>query len=200
MIAIVDYNLGNVGSIYNMLKKIGKDAIITSNPQEIKAASKIILPGVGSFDNGMENLKKFNLVDILNETVLEQKKPILGICLGMQLMTLKSEEGVEEGLSWLPLKIKHFKNVEGFTGTIPIMGWNYVMPSKTNRLLENHDSRFYFVHAYHCETNEFQIIEAKINGYKYCAAIQKDNIFGVQFHPEKSHKFGLDLLTSFCNY
>lgn len=200
MIAIVDYNLGNVGSIYNMLKKIGEDALITSNPQDIKAANKIILPGVGSFDNGIENLKKLNLIDVLNETVLIHKTPILGICLGMQLMTVKSEEGNEEGLAWFPLRIKHFKNTKGFKGTIPITGWNYVMPSKSNLLLDRGDSRFYFVHTYHCETNEFQIIEAKINEYKYCAAIQKDNIFGVQFHPEKSHKFGLDLLRNFCNH
>ena len=199
MIAIVDYNLGNIGSIHNMLNKIGVENIITSNPETIKNADKIILPGVGSFDNGMQNLQKLNLLNVLHEAAIIDKKPILGICLGMQLMTLSSEEGVEDGLKWLPLKIINFKKTANYKGTLPVMGWNYVQSSKTNKLLNSNNSRFYFVHSYHCQTNQFEILSAKINEYEYCASFQKDNIYGVQFHPEKSHKFGLDLLTNFCN-
>lgn len=198
MTVIIDYNLGNVGSIQSMLQKIGVESIITSNPTEILKAERIILPGVGSFDNGMNNLKKMQLISVLNEAVLLKKTPILGICLGMQLMAASSEEGEEKGLSWIPVKIKNFKSIEKYSGTIPVMGWNYVQPIRNNKLLNLENNRFYFVHAFHCETNNFQILEATINNYSYCAAFQKDNIYGVQFHPEKSHKFGLDLLNNFC--
>jgi glutamine amidotransferase len=199
MIVIVDYNLGNVGSIYNMVRTITKDVKITSNDDEILSANKIILPGVGSFDNGMQNLKNLHLIEVLNEAVIDLKIPILGICLGMQLMTNSSEEGIENGLGWLPIDIIHFNSVKNFRGTIPVMGWNYVKPSKPNKLLINEGNRFYFVHSYHCKNNEFQIISSEIDGYEYCAAFQKNNVFGVQFHPEKSHKFGIQLLEKFCN-
>ncbi len=182
-----------------MLNKIGVENIITSNPEVIKNADKIILPGVGSFDIGMQNLQKLNLINVLHEAVVIDKKPILGICLGMQLMTLSSEEGVENGLKWLPIKVIHFKKAPNYKGTVPVMGWNYVQSTKTNKLLDSSDSRFYFVHSYHCQSNDFQILSAQIDDYEYCAAFQKENIFGVQFHPEKSHKFGLDLLVNFCN-
>lgn len=199
MIAIVDYNLGNVGSIVNMVKSITKDVKITSNIEEILNASKIILPGVGSFDNGMQNLKKLDLIEVLNEAVLIKKIPILGICLGMQLMTKSSEEGIEEGFGWLPIDVVNFKSVNNYSGTIPVMGWNYVKPTKTNELIEKDGNRFYFVHSFHCRQNEFQIVSSEIDGYEYCAAFQKKNVFGVQFHPEKSHKFGIKLLEKFCN-
>jgi glutamine amidotransferase len=199
MIAIIDYNLGNVGSIQNMLNKIGVENIITNCPEKIKNAKKLILPGVGSFDTGMQNLHELGLVKVLQEAVDIDKKPILGICLGMQLMTIGSEEGIEQGLNWLPLKIINFKNIKNYEGNIPLMGWNYVTPTKENKLLNKNNYRFYFVHSYHCQTNEFQILSAQINDYEYCAAFQKGNIYGVQFHPEKSHKFGLDLLVNFCN-
>lgn len=182
-----------------MLNKIGVENTITSNPELIKIADKIILPGVGSFDIGMQNLRKLGLIKVLKEEIEIKQKPILGICLGMQLMTQGSEEGIEEGLNWLPLKILNFKNVKNYSGNIPLMGWNYVKPTKKNMLLTEENYRFYFVHSYHCQSNEFEILSTKINDYEYCAAFQKENIFGVQFHPEKSHKFGLDLLVNFCN-
>jgi glutamine amidotransferase len=199
MIAIIDYNLGNIGSIQNMLKKIGVQFIVTNDPKEIKRANKLILPGVGSFDNGIRNLQNLNLISILNKEVIQNKKPILGICLGMQLMTQGSEEGKDKGLGWIPVNIVSFKNIEEYKGTIPLMGWNYVKVIKPNKLLNHNKSRFYFVHAFHCKRNAFEILTSEINGYDYCAAFQNNNIYGVQFHPEKSHLFGLELLTNFCN-
>lgn len=199
MVVIIDYSLGNVGSIFNMLKKIGKDVVISSDPKVIRGASKIILPGVGAFDNGMKNLEDLNLIEVLNETVLVHKIPILGICLGMQLMCSGSEEGKLKGLTWLPMVIKDFRNISGFSGTIPVMGWNYIKSTRENILIKSPENRFYFVHSFHCETNNLEILQTEINGYKYCAGFNKDNIFGVQFHPEKSHKFGVQLLTNFCN-
>lgn len=200
MIVIIDYNLGNLGSIVNMLQTIGLKCKISSCHHEIESAQKLILPGVGSFDTGIKNLKQNKLINILNREVILNKKPILGICLGMQLMTSSSEEGSLEGLSWLNLKTKSFESVKEFSGSLPLMGWNYVKTTKQNTLIEKKSkNRFYFVHSYHLAANKFQIMEAEINNYKYCAAFQKDNIFGVQFHPEKSHKFGMELLKKFCH-
>jgi glutamine amidotransferase len=198
MIAIIDYNSGNLGSIKNMLDKIGADNIITNDPKIIRNASKIILPGVGSFDNGIKNLRELQLIDVLNEVVFIRKTPILGICLGMQLMCIRSQEGLEAGLGWIPQEIKDFRNVRDFGGTIPVMGWNILNPVKKNFLLNEMNQRFYFVHGFYCEKNEFEILETAIEDFKYCAAFNKDNIYGVQFHPEKSHMFGLSLLKSFC--
>ena len=199
MIAIIDYNCGNLGSIHNMLNKIGIENIITNDSNIIRKATKIILPGVGSFDTGISNLRKLNLIDVLNEEILVKKKPVLGICLGMQLMCTASEEGTENGLSWIPQVIRDFRKNDEFIGTIPVMGWNYVKTTKKNNLLNDDESRFYFVHRFYCEKNEFEIIQSNINNFFYCAAFNRENIYGVQFHPEKSHKFGVKILSNFCN-
>jgi imidazole glycerol-phosphate synthase subunit HisH len=199
MIVIIDYNCGNVGSISNMLKKIGIECEVSSNPNTIFSADKLILPGVGSFDNGMNNLKSKNLIDPLNEFVHIQKKPILGICLGMQLMSHSSEEGIEQGLSWIDEPVVSFRSQLDFTGTIPVMGWNYVNIARENLLLNEENKRYYFVHSYFYKSNKYSILNAQINEFEYCAAFQKDNLFGVQFHPEKSHKFGMELLRNFCS-
>jgi len=199
MITIIDYNCGNPGSIYNMLKKIGFQCEISSDPDKIIKAEKLILPGVGSFDNGMNNLKNNNLIDSLNEFVLKKKNPILGICLGMQLMAKNSDEGTENGLSWVPLSVLGFKNQPNFNGTIPVMGWNQVSIAKENLLLQKEGNRYYFVHSYFFELNKFGILNTTIEDFQYCAAFQNDNVFGAQFHPEKSHKYGMELLTNFCN-
>jgi glutamine amidotransferase len=198
MTTIIDYDLGNVGSIYNMLAKIGEECAVSSDPDKITKSDRVILPGVGSFDNGIKNLRNKGLIEPLNEYANVLKKPILGICLGMQLMASSSEEGLENGLSWLPLSVLGFNQRSNFKGTVPVMGWNYVLPKKNNPLLRDSESRYYFVHSYFFENNEFEILSATVEGYNYCAAFQKDNIFGVQFHPEKSHTFGLTLLENFC--
>lgn len=205
MLIIVDYGLGNLGSIKNMLKKIGVESEITSDSEKISTASKLILPGVGAFDNGMTNLKEAGLIDVLNKKVLDEKTPILGICLGMQLMTNSSEEGSEKGLGWINAETKKFD----FSGTekkypVPHMGWEYVKPKKASRLFENmyEEPRFYFVHSYFVSVNnpEDALLETNY-GFDYVSGFEKGNIVGVQFHPEKSHKFGMVLLKNFAvNY
>ncbi|WP_323593467.1 imidazole glycerol phosphate synthase subunit HisH [Aliarcobacter butzleri] len=198
MVAIIDYGLGNLGSIYNMFKKVGIESIITSDVESIKKASKYVLPGVGSFDHGINNLKNAYFFETLEKEVLNNKKPILGICLGMQLLTNFSEEGKEIGLGWIDAKTVKFNMIDK-TLSIPHMGWNKVNPKTTNNIFENlENNRFYFVHSYHVVCNNKENILATANyGEKFTCSIYKDNIYGVQFHPEKSHKFGMQLLKNF---
>jgi len=197
MIVIVNYNMGNVGSVYNMIKKIGFEALITSNINEIEKAKKIILPGVGAFDNGIINLKKLGLIEILEYKVFKERVPILGICLGMQLMTKKSEEGELQGLSWIDAETKRFVSD---TYKIPHMGWNYVKIIKNSDLFSSEFSewRFYFVHSYYVECyNKDDILTTTFYIHDFVSSFQRENIIGVQFHPEKSHKFGMMLLKNF---
>jgi imidazole glycerol-phosphate synthase subunit HisH len=199
MIAIIDYGLGNLGSIQNMLKRIGVSSLITSKIDEIKNADKLILPGVGAFDVGMKNLNDFGLLDILNARVLNDKVPVLGICLGMQLMAESSEEGIRIGLGWIKGSCLRFKFENGFGLKVPHMEWNEVTITKPNKLIDEfEDQRFYFVHSYYlkCAENE-DVMAESIYGFKFTCAVSKDNILGVQFHPEKSHKFGMQLLKNF---
>lgn len=201
MIAIIDYGLGNLASIKNMLKKNGTQSVITSSADQINIADKLILPGVGHFAKGMENLHKSGLIPILNELVLERKKPILGICLGMQLMTSFSEEGNVQGLGWIDANTIKFKlNNSDFK--IPHMGWsnvNFKLEDPLAISLQNL-ARFYFVHSYHVKcNNDFNILATTNYDSTFHSAIIKDNIRGVQFHPEKSHKFGMQLLKNFSN-
>ncbi len=200
MIVIIDYNVGNVGSIKNMIAKIGFDCIVTSDIDIIMTASRLILPGVGSFDNGMTNIKNLGLIEPLNELVLNKKTPVLGICLGMQLMASGSEEGIMSGLGWIDTTVKKIDPTANLGTTIPIMGWNYVEPASKSRIFESEKQKYYFVHGYYFEEGtEGCVASAKVGDLKYCAAVEKDNIFGVQFHPEKSHLFGLNLLNNFCS-
>jgi len=152
MIVIIDYGMGNVGSIQNMVKKFTKDVVITSDHEIIRNAGKLILPGVGAFDNGMKNLTRLNLIDILNDKTLNEKIPVLGICLGMQLLTNKSEEGEREGLKWIDGETVKFRLNNGNNDLkVPHMGWNYVKKIRESALLENmfEESRYYFVHSYY---------------------------------------------------
>jgi glutamine amidotransferase len=205
MIAIVNYGMGNLGSIKNMLRKIGCQSEITSDFDKISKAKKIILPGVGAFDTGMKNLQSLNLIELLNNKVLVEKVPVLGICLGVQLMTKRSEEGNLKGLCWFDAEtIKFEKNRVAEKLLLPNIGWRYVKQSKDSKLLTNFndESRFYFVHTYHLKVNDYNdvLIESEY-GYEYVAALEKENILGVQFHPEKSHKYGMELLKNFVfNY
>ena len=205
MIVIVDYKTGNIGSIQNMLKKIGHPSIISNEVESIKAAKKLILPGVGSFDYGMRKLRELNLLDALNERVLTDKIPILGICLGAQLCCMSSEEGTEQGLGWVDATVKKFSTQkENKKYFVPHMGWDHVQPLKESKLfieLES-EARFYFVHSYsiHC-ANQQDVLTRNSYSFTYDSAFEKGNIIGVQFHPEKSHKFGKHLLRNFIeNY
>ena len=198
MIAILDYGIGNLKSIYNMFKKVGVESFITSNIEDIKNANKYLLPGVGSFDHGITSLKKTLFFETLEKEVLENKKPILGICLGMQLLTNSSEEGKEKGLCWIDAQTIKF-DLEDKSLSIPHMGWNKTNPTNTNDVFKNlEDNRFYFVHSYHVVCHDDKNILATANyGKRFTCSIYKDNIYGVQFHPEKSHKFGMQLLKNF---
>ena len=204
MIVIVDYGTGNVQSILNMLRRIGIDAAeISAEIKKIEEADKLIFPGVGAFDFGMTNLKKSGLIPVLNKKVIDQKVPILGICLGMQLMTQRSEEGSLPGLGWIDAETIRF-NFEGSINKrkIPHMGWNTVHICKENRILPNKDDEFifYFVHSYHvvCHSKK-DILTVTEYGYEFVSSFQKDNITGVQFHPEKSHKFGMKVMSNFAS-
>jgi glutamine amidotransferase len=197
---ILNYGVGNVGSIYNMCKFIVSDITISDSLEQIEKATSLILPGVGSFDHGMKQLNKIGLIDLLNHKVLVEKVPILGICLGMQLMTLQSEEGDLAGLSWVNAKCKKFDfGLNEKQLKIPHMGWNDVsVTSETNLFpLIDDELRFYFAHSYHIECDSDVVLATTNFGYEFPVAIKKDNILGVQFHPEKSHRFGMNLLKGF---
>jgi glutamine amidotransferase len=201
MITIIDYGMGNLGSIANMIKKAGHSSIITSDLEQIKRATKLILPGVGSFDNGIKNLENSKMLAILNQKVLVEKIPILGICLGMQLMTNSSEEGTLTGLRWINAQTKKFTSD---SLKIPHMGWNTIKHQKRSRLFKEMESeqRFYFVHSYFVSCDEKEDILTITNyAHDFVSSFEKGNIIGVQFHPEKSHKFGMNLIKQFAeNY
>ena len=201
MITIIDYGLGNLGSIANMLKKIGARSIISSEADVIEQADKLILPGVGAFDQGMKNLHIRNLIPLLNQKVIEEKTPILGLCLGMQLFAQASEEGELEGLNWVEAKTVRFKFSHDQTQLkVPHMGWNTVQICRPHPLFRGleHESRFYFVHSYHLVCAEPKDhLTLTHYGYDFPSAIVKENIMGAQFHPEKSHKYGMQLFRNF---
>jgi len=202
MIVIIDYGMGNLGSIANMLKKIGAQSVVSSNPTVVEKADKLILPGVGAFDAGMKNLETRGLIPLLNFRVLEQKIPIIGVCLGMQLLCKRSEEGQLSGLGWLDAEVIRFKfggNIANLK--IPHMGWNSLAVRQPHPLFADleAENRFYFVHSYHVVCADTGNVLAQTNyGFDFASAVVKDNIMGVQFHPEKSHKFGMRLYKNFA--
>jgi imidazole glycerol-phosphate synthase subunit HisH len=201
-IVVVDYEMGNVGSILNMMKKLGHAVTLSRDPETIDRADRLILPGVGSFDAGMEKMRSFGLVEVLTRKVVEQRTPILGICLGMQLLGEGSAEGKSPGLGWIASESIRFSSA---IERVPHMGWNTVQPTSP----EPHwlfagqpaESRFYFVHSYHvvCR-DEANVIATCRYGQPFHAAIARGHIMGVQFHPEKSHKFGMQLLGNFASH
>jgi glutamine amidotransferase len=202
MIAIVDYGVGNLGAIANMLKRVGASGVIASDPAVIAKADKLILPGVGAFDAAMQRIHERHLEPVLADKALRDRVPVLGICLGMQLLTESSEEGHLPGLGWIPGKTLAFRGRIDGAVKVPHMGWNLVAPETPSALTEGlhtvAEPRFYFVHSYfvHCEDRRNSILRTTY-GVPFDAAIQQDNIYGVQFHPEKSHRFGMKLLENF---
>lgn len=204
MITIVDSGVANTGSMVNMLNRIGADCRVTSIPDLIRSAEKLILPGVGSFDAGMNGLLRAGLIEALRDRVLNDGVPLLGVCLGMQMLTRKSEEGILPGLGLINAQTIRWKFDPASTGLkIPHMGWNSVTACNSSPLFQNMEEqpRFYFVHSYHVQCEDVDTIAATVNhGYEAVAAISERNILGVQFHPEKSHRFGKHLLENFCRW
>lgn len=201
MIVIVDYGVGNVGSVLNMLRKIGARARVSGVAADIEAAEKLILPGVGHFGHGMRKLAATGLVPTLESQAMTARKPILGICLGMQMMTRGSDESEVPGLGWIDAFTHRFDEATGLR--VPHMGWNRVRPAGGARLFEpaaEEAERFYFVHSYYVRVADARQVAAYCTyGEDFAAAVEVGNLFGVQFHPEKSHLFGMALLRRFAN-
>lgn len=203
MIAILDYGIGNISSIANMLKKIGVKASITSEPEIISDAAKLILPGVGNFDYCMRQLRKTSFYSVLNKKVLDEKVPLLAICVGCQMLMENSEEGIEAGLGWIPGNVIKFDSRKlGSNCKVPHMGWSDISPRNGCALYDGiEEPRFYFVHSYHLSCKiEDNITAIAEYGYEFPASVSLGNILGVQFHPEKSHKFGMKLYRNFINH
>ena len=198
MIVIVDVGVGNVGSVANMLRKVGAQACISASASDIETADKLVLPGVGHFDHGMARLHDTGLVPVLTEQALVRAKPVLGICLGMQMMTRASEEGSRPGLGWIDATTHRFPDMAGLR--VPHMGWNTVRPARRAALFDQGDDteRFYFVHSYYVRpADPAHVAASSDHGIEFAASFQANNLFGVQFHPEKSHLFGMALLKRF---
>ena len=203
MIAIIDYGMGNKHSVYNALKYIGVDAFISRDAHEISKAERIILPGVGAFGAAMENLEKLGLRDILHEEVIIKGKPFLGICLGMQLVAENgTEKGLFQGLGWIGGEVLKLQPEDSGL-KLPHVGWNDIELVKDVALFKGlkKEKAFYFVHSYAMQLNDSRDLVAESDySVKFTAAVQKDNIFATQFHPEKSQKNGLIVLENFVNW
>ena len=203
MISIIDYGLGNINAFLNIYKKLNIDACTVRNENQIIDSKKFILPGVGSFDWAMTLLQKSKLIDPLNHMVLKKKTPILGVCIGMQIMGSSSEEGNAAGLSWLDFEVisLKFKKTDRFK--VPHMGWNQVSILNSNKLFKDipDKSEFYFLHSYTCDLKDLRNHTSQTTyGSNFLSSFACDNIFGVQFHPEKSHQHGENLLKNFSKF
>jgi glutamine amidotransferase len=204
VITVVDYGMGNVGSILNMLRHMGVSGRIASTASALRDSAKLILPGVGSFDAGMQSLASSGLLDAIKEKVIGEKTPLLGICLGMQLLTRRSEEGQLPGLGWIDADTIRWRfDPKATSLKIPHMGWNVVKQQNGAPMFTGFSEppRFYFVHSYHlvCD-NPADVAGTVLYGYEAVAAVARRHIMGVQFHPEKSHSFGMRLLEYFANW
>jgi glutamine amidotransferase len=203
MITIIDYGLGNIKAFGNVYKQLNIPYVIAKNAKELHGATKIILPGVGAFDHAMNQLQKTGMRETLDELVLEKKIPVIGICVGMQMLAKSSDEGVLPGLGWINGSVKKFdENIIKYATHLPHMGWNDVEAVQKNPILTSleDNAKFYFLHSYyfHCNNPE-NVIAVADYGIKFSCAVNKENIYGVQFHPEKSHKFGIQILKNFAD-
>lgn len=205
MVAIVDYGVGNLASIANMARKAGAECVITGDSQILAQAERLILPGVGAFDRAMANLSERNLIPVLTERAIGRRVPTLGLCLGMQLFARGSEEGARAGLGWLAADNRRFRfdSLNGSVPKVPHMGWNFIEPASPAALLEGlpPEPRFYFVHSYHLQCDDpADVLCWTTYGYRFVSGVHRGNLWGTQFHPEKSHKFGLALLQNFFSH
>jgi len=203
MITIIDYGAGNLTSISNMLKRIGEESEITNETEKIEAATKLILPGVGSFDFGMNQLRNAPYFEVFCKKVQEEKVPLLGVCLGMQLLGEGSEEGTVAGLGWIKGTVKKFdaQKIQQAGLKVPHMGWTDIHINKPSPILQDlpPTAHFYFVHSYHLSpTHTEDILLTSNYGYDFTSGVERDNIVAVQFHPEKSHKYGMQLYRNFA--
>ena len=203
MITIIDYGLGNIRAFVNVYERLNIKTKVAHSAEDIKDASKIILPGVGAFDYAMSQLNASGMRDELEKQVLENNIPIVGICVGMQMLAKSSEEGILPGLGWIDGKVKIFDtSLIPYKTRLPHMGWNSINPDNLNPLMVGltPESRFYFLHSYYfvCENDE-NIISTTEYGITYSCAVNRDNIYGIQFHPEKSHSNGVQLLKNFAS-
>ncbi len=200
MIAIINYGVGNLTSVLNMFKLIGADAVITGDANEIRNASKLLLPGVGHFDSCMQRFNESGLRPVVEHKVFKEKLPLLGICVGAQMMTRGSEEGTEKGLGWVNADTIRFRLDASSKLKIPNMGWNELIISKPSPLWNElgEEARFYFAHSFHFQFDDEEMVTGKANyGYEYPVAFRNENMFATQFHPEKSHKYGMKVLENF---
>ena len=202
MIVIVNYRTANLGSIINIFKRIGAPVRVAEEPAQLQSASGLLLPGIGHFDTCARNLRIMGFADALQPLVLEQGVPLLGICVGAQLLTRGSEEGAQPGLGWIEAETRRFPNLEIADYKVPHMGWNVATPQRPHPLFTGFDAppRFYFVHSYYISCDRSQdVLAATSHGVEFASAIGTANIAGVQFHPEKSHRFGMQLLRNFVH-
>lgn len=203
MITIIDYGVGNIKAFYNIFKKLSVEVKIAQKPEDLLGSSKLILPGVGHFDYAMKRFSESGMLNIVDDMVLNKNLPILGICVGMQMLAKSSEEGKMPGLGWIDATVKKIDvNLLAQSTRLPHMGWNDVIVKNKNLLLSNLDSnsRFYFLHSYFFEPKfENDSIAYSNYGKNFTCVVNHKNIYGVQFHPEKSHHFGIQLLQNFAN-
>lgn len=202
MVTIVDYGVGNLASIANMARKAGTNCVVSGDPTVLSTAERLILPGVGAFDRAMAQLEERGLIPVLTERAMERRVPTLGLCLGMQLFGRGSEEGSRPGLGWIAADNRRFQFSAPTTTAlkVPHMGWNYIEPAAPAALLERlpPEPRFYFVHSYHLHCDDpADVMCWTTYGYRFASGIHRGNLWGTQFHPEKSHAFGLALMKNF---
>lgn len=202
MIAIVDYGLGNVRAFANIYASLDIPFVLASQPDQLRGADRVILPGVGAFDQAMLRLRASGMYDVLNELVVHKQRPVLGVCVGMQMLAASSEEGTQPGLGWIDAEVVKFETSAAVTLRVPHMGWNDVRPSRPGSLFQQFEEPpvFYFLHSYYVRCRAAtDVLAVTTYGAEFACAVNRENIYGVQFHPEKSHQHGIQLLKNFAS-